>query len=158
MFANAVLYFHSSFFSYIGMCNTFFKQKHRSTCNGNIKIYTKIWLWKMCCPGWLAALGALQVVQLCVLKANKAKLNNMGLVRILDCWLCVDSHYTANSSTAVIAISLDSSLVVSVFSSAEWWKASHTGLFFPLHHTDMTSFSNYSFHTWKLPISTPASE
>lgn len=70
-----------------------------------------------CGSGWVAAWGVLQVIQLYVQKANNSKLNNMSLVTIPQCWLCVDSHHTTNSPAAVTPTSLDSSVVASVLAS-----------------------------------------
>lgn len=49
---------------------------------------------------------ALEVISLCLQNANNFKLNNMMLVSIPRCRLCVDSHRTANSPAAVTPILL----------------------------------------------------
>jgi len=79
----------------------------------------KACFWKSCCSGWVAAWGVLQEILLYVQKANNSKLNNVSPVTTPQCWLCVDSHHTANSPAAVTPSSLHWSPVASVLASLE---------------------------------------
>lgn len=144
--------------------------------NAHIQISTKVCLWMSCSSGWVAARGVIQVIQLYVQKANKSKLNTVSLVTILQCWLCVDSHHTANSPAAVTPTSLDWSLDASVLASLaklvwmEYRVPFHSNsVFFPFFWTFICTccydffFKNLYYtcykghlHTWELPHSTTA--